>query len=1318
MRQGSDEAEEGVAGCQDERQQATDGDGGGQGSRDGTGGSRGAGGYGAEVRRLRERARLTQEALSKEVRYDKAHISRIENGRAAGSSTLAQALDTYFECDGLLVALHEREVVRSGRKPPAPRNPEGDCPYRGLAPYTASWAHLFRGRSAAVDDLLAGLDRRGPDSGPYMVVAPSGAGKTSLLRAGLVASLAAGRLPGSADWPVVELTPGDRPLDRLAQSLAKAVDADPERALAAVRSSARACADLLAGADPKAGKRPAERPYRTLILIDQFEEAFAQCEDAEQRLAFFGLLCELSALRDASGDPAVLVVLGLRADFYGRCLEHPGLAAALRAAPFLLEPMTEAELRQAVTEPAEEAGLVVDDSLVEVLLHELGAFSTPWAREGGYAPGALPLLSHALRVTWMHREGNHLTTAAYRKSGGIRKALALSADQAYEALTPQRRRIAEHAFVRLGRRDDLHDTTRRRISRARLLDLLPGDETEAAAVLEVFVRERLLTIDAEPDGEVTVQIAHEALLGSWPRLRQWLTHDQLMGEVRHGLSEAAVQWQDNGRDKELLLVGGQLARAVVWAEENEDELGPLQREFLRVSRERARRRARRKRLRIQILALLVVLALALAALWVQSKGSANRAEQLRTSSTYAMRSSSLNQSEPTQAARLAVAAFTARDTDESRSALLSSAQPLWNDRVVPAGTPVSALTYAADGRTVAWGGDDGRIYQWHPARDPDAADARSRPRINGTSGQIDSLSYSRDGRQLAVGYDDGSVWLVSGTAPARPLLARHQNPDHGDTDLRVTFNSDGTRLAAAGVDGRVRMWRMPGADLLWEKTPTGKDVPGPVRALAFSPDGRSLAAGGGSDETDRSQSSRRVLLWDVDSGEVTARLPGHPKRSVRSLAFTADGRDLVGGSFDGTVRVWDVRRAQVRKTYVTHGDSVMAVAVGEDGTLVSGAQDNTAQIRDLHRPDAEPLTLTGHTGPVNAVALSPDGGTVVTGGEDRTLRVWTLADSPVSTADGPLTALARSPRDGGGYATGDAEGNVLLWDDRARSPRRSLPASAREVTDLAYDPKGDLLAVASADHGVTLWRVADGKRVREFDGHTREVLAVAFDRTGKRLVTGGWDSTLRVWDVSNGHEVAQRWATDLWGLALTTRGTPLLASSGQDNAVTLRTWPDLHVRRPSPRTSTDSVFDLAFSPEGTFLASAGRDHVVQIWDVRERRTVARLYGHTAPVLRVSFSKDGNRLVSAGRDGSVRVWQRKGSRWELYAALRGPTGQVRGAVFAPDGDSVLSANEDGTLRRWDLDPEGALRRICSVVGPGERREWSALTSSDEDTRPCR
>ncbi|MFD7712345.1 helix-turn-helix domain-containing protein [Streptomyces sp. NPDC059786] len=1274
------------------------------------------------MRRSREAAGLTQGALSKEVRYDKAHISRIENGRAPGSTTLARALDTFFAAEGRLVALHQREIVRSGRRLPAPRGPEGDCPYRGLAAYTAAWAHLYRGRGAAVDDLLAGLDRRGPDSGPYVVVAPSGAGKTSLLKAGLVAALGAGRLPGSPDWPVVELTPGERPLERLAQSVAGTVGADPERALAAVRTSAEACADLLAQADPRAAGRPAERPYRTVILVDQFEESFAQCHDPEQRLAFFDLLCALSARRDAAGEPAVLVVLGLRADFYGRCLAHPGLTAALRAAPFLLEPMTEPELRQAVTEPAEEAGLVVDDALVEVLLHELGAFATPWAGDGEYAPGALPLLSHALRVTWMHREGNRLTTDAYRKSGGIRRALARSADQTYEALSPGRRRIAEHAFVRLGRRDDAHDGTRRRISRARLLGLLPGDETEAATVLEAFVRERLLTIDAEPDGEVTVQIAHEALLGSWPLLRQWLTHDQLMGEARHALSEAAVQWQDNQRDKELLLTGRQLTRAVVWAEENDEELGPLQREFLRASRERVRRAARRKRLLIQLSVLFVVLVVLIAVIVVvnEKRKAAETQQRLSGARALAAQSVLFSGHDPVLAGRLSAAAYRTDASTESRSALLSSAPPLWSDRVVRAGIPVDALARAADGRSVAWGGKDGRVHVWHPERDPGASHLRTRPRTAGTKGSLDSLSYSPDGRRLVAGYDDGSVWLLSGpSAPAERLLPAGQTPDHGDTDMRVAFSRDGSRLAAAGHDGRVRVWRMPAADLLWTARPTGEDVPGPVRALAFSPDGRTLATGGGSDETDRSQSFRKVLLWDAASGLVTARLRGHPKRSVRSLAFSADGRELAGGGFDGTVRLWDVRTARLRRTYGTHGDSVMDVAVAADGTLVSGGQDNTAQLRDLHRPDAVPLTLTGHEGPVNAVALSPDGRTVLTGSEDGTLRVWTPARSPLRTGDAAFTALARSPRDGGGYATGDADGTVQLWDDRARGPRRTLRAADREVTGLAYDRDGALLAVASADHGVTLWRTADGTRAGTFEGHSREVLSVAFDRTGTRLVTGGWDSTLRVWDVRTGRQVDEARATDLWGLALTAGGEPLLASGGQDDTVTLRRWPGLEVRGPAPRKSSDSVFDVAFDPRGTLLASAGRDHVVEIWDVRARRTVARLYGHTAPVRRVSFSADGSRLVSASRDGSVRVWQRSArGDWELYAALRGPAGEVRGAVFSPDGEAVLSAGEDGTLRRWDLDPRDALRRVCSAAGPGERRAWAALTGTDDDTRPCR
>jgi hypothetical protein len=570
--------------------------------------------FAGDLRRLRRRVGLpSYRELGRRTSYSAAALSEALSGRRLPS--LAVTVAIVRACGGDPAEWTARWRQLAAAQPGA--DSDAPVPYVGLAPYQVGDADRFFGREALTDTLVTLVDAR-----PFVAIfGASGAGKSSLLRAGLVAR--------STRTPIV-VSPGADPITELAVPVAHLADEPADRVRADLAADPQALRGWLAKA---AGD--------LLLVVDQFEEAFTLCDEAAR-------LWLIRALTTAAG-PHSRVVVSVRADFYGRCARHPELVAALHGAQVLVGPMSTEELRAAITGPAARAGATIETALMARIVADVSG-----------QPAVLPLVSHTLAETWRRRRGVVLTLTGYEDAGGIAHALARTAEHTFGRLTTDDRRAARLLFLRLVVPGDGTEDTRRRVRRA---DLDVPDD-----LLDRLAAARLITIDRD-----SVTLTHEALLQAWPRLAGWIADDRDDLRAQHRLTEATAVWEAHGRDPDTLFRGTRLDQAV----RLRDRLNPRERAFVDAGRtaEHARVRADRRttrrlrRLAAGLAALAVLLAgTAVAAATAQHRATRQRNEALSLRASDAARD--LIASRPADAAALALAAYRLAPTVEARDVLV------------------------------------------------------------------------------------------------------------------------------------------------------------------------------------------------------------------------------------------------------------------------------------------------------------------------------------------------------------------------------------------------------------------------------------------------------------------------------------------------------------------------------------------------------------------------------------------------------------------------------------------------------------------------
>ena len=1251
------------------------------------------------LRKLRQEAGgVTYRELARRAHFSVTALSQAAAGEQLPSLQVTLAYVRACGGDEREWERRWQETEREVREAAARKDDDAEPPYQGLARFEPDDHDRYFGR----DRLVTALRELVHERRFTAVFGPSGSGKSSLLRAGLIPALRAERELAA----IRVLTPGEHPARTHADAL-KAV-AEP-----AVREEAA----------PQSG----EAGRDVLLVVDQFEEVFTLCRDAAERRAFIDLL--LAARAPAS---RLRVVIAVRADFYGRCAEHRGLADALGEAGLLVGPLEPAELREVIVKPAQTAGHIVERALTARLMEET-------AEE----PGGLPLLSHVLRETWRRRHGRALTLEAYEAAGGVHGAIAQTAEEVYAGLSADHAELARLILLRLITPGEGSQDTRRPIERAELdFTRSPGPDTPLAAhtpaeaadislVLDRLARARLITLD-----HGTVDLAHEALITAWPRLSGWIDAEREQLRAHRRLTEAARTWDELGRDPGALYRGTRLATA---EEQLADaSLTAPERAFLTASSRARRAERRRRRGLVGALATLLVLALVAGAVaWQQGRTSDRRHVEAEARRIAAV-AESVRFSDPRTAMRLGVAAARLADTTETRSALIGAmaqrdedvfAVPGADDGFDGSGNDVRRVT--ADGRSVVSVTAD-RVRMW------DLRTHRLTVSAPGPGQLMDGVpaAVGPDGRTLALLTGDGiRLWDVRTARVTRTLPGV-------DATEQPEVGFGGSTLAAADWDGTVHAWDLRTGRRMLRISGVTAD------GLAVSPDGRRLALCTG---------TRSVRLWDVTHRrETTAPWAARVRPADcldHTLAFTPDSRTLTAVGDDG-VHGWDLRTG--RRTLHLEAAGLTQVWSGADDRFLMATGPHQLLVWRVANPYLpvlrKRLTADEWTGVTldrgaRAVRYLSGSGTVVR----------SLALGGATTGKWPTTMAYRARLSGDGRTLARAveQGGRQRWQVvDTRSGRVVFEPPGGTCPDGEDQSCADLLALSDDGRHLARGRslnpdragAPDATRITVWDLRTRRAYAtvdipndgqdapavngIALDAHARTLVVfrSAFRPSVEVWDLRREKRVRTVHSGRPGdSVVFGSTGTVMALRPDGDRLVTQDGLvADLGAGRIKPRVlGEDMLQTAAFSPDGTRLAVGDILGRVTLWDGSARTRLGVLDGSasdagadpTGGVTALAFSHDGRTLAVAGSEGTVRLWDVSSQRL-LGTALPAPGDQTQALAFGPDDGTLYASGTHIAVQRYDLAPDHLVAQVCARAGSGlSRADWKTYLPDIPYRRTC-
>lgn len=1156
------------------------------------------------------------------------------------------------------------EALTPGRGKPR-SIPEGS-PFPGLTAFQTTDGDRFFGRDREIARLIARLR-----SHPLVVlVGPSGSGKSSLVRAGVLATLersehaSAHRRPADS-WRTVILRPGRQPTAALARVLQQLGVADSGEDHTASDESHGPVSwaerlDQEPGSIGQALRTWARRNHcRVAILIDQFEELYTLVNDRDERRLF------IRCLEGVADDPSspLRLILTIRSDFLDRTAEDSHFTAEVMRSLMLLSPMTRPELREALTRPLEELGHgFEDDALIETMLDDLHSTS-----------GALPLLQFAGAQLWQARDRARrlLTRDSYDRIGGVAGALASHADAVLAGMTPAKARIARIVFERLV----TPERTRALATWSELRQLHDDPDTVEKIVRHLADARLLLLEKGEAEQGTTVELIHESLIESWTTLAQWLDENRVDGQFMARLRKATELWIERDHADDVLWRGQTASEAEVWRTRHEAGaqtlwLGTQEKRYLDAVVSLARRSRRRRRLlAASVVGGLVVTAVVVAVLAIRADRQATFAAQQARRADLAASNARMEATRARDMTRLAVARERRSDPTESLAILreIESSDP-----------PRGWATLMQEVRD-----------------DPVARE------ILAHDDEILTIMFAANGVRVATTSNHNILRIWNHGDPSEPMVLG----GHEDRINAARFSPDGQRIVTASQDRTARVWNLDGSGTHHVLDGHGAGV----SSVHFSPDGARILT---------ISLDNTARMWNADGSGAPVVLEGH-RGTIASADFSPDGLRVVTASWDKTARVWNTDGSGEPVIFRGHDGAVASARFDSTGrSIVTASWDRTAQVWNADGR-GEPLLLHGHEADVVSAEFSPDGEHLVTASRDGTARLWRVDDTTRPTilrGHGQPLSTARFSPDGRWVVTTSADSRAQLWRTTGDVTPTILRGHEKEIIEAEFSADGKSLVTASRDGSVRLWSPDDDSRSLAPGGHAGLATAVDFSPDGARVVMAARDGTARIWNIDGSGEsiVLRGHEGPVTSARFNPAGTRIVTASKDRTA---RVWNADGSGRPVILRGHEAGLDSAeFGPDGARILTRAKDRTARLWQATGLGTPMVLRGHSARLTATAFSPDGRRVVTTSWDRTARVHDTNGRGGSLI--LDGHDGPVLSAEFSPDSARIVTvASYDEAIRVWNSDGGGLVTYTAGspVIWAGFSRDGEQVVAMTRENR---